>query len=226
MRTIEKITESSSTPCMSGFEEKTTLGTIHTEFKLGCASIDEDRSFKVIVIWTRFSGILAGIRFPQRMKNIDLKIYENNEGVGGTWYSNREPHAIIHLIVQEVQTDWSAFYSPGPEILADLKRVANKYQFMRFIKLRHELIHASYDEKTGKRHLMLRRQILESQESEIVEDTADFVLLCTGSLSRWKWPDIDGLESKAHGISTRWRLTFRQPHDLREQDKIFIYIDL
>ncbi|OCB88224.1 FAD/NAD-binding domain-containing protein [Sanghuangporus baumii] len=176
MRTIEKITESSSTPCMSGFEEKTTLDTIHTEFKLGCASIDEDRSFKVIVIWTGFSGILAGIRF-QRMKNIDLTIYEKmkvSEGPGiQIGIHNREPHVIIHLIVQVVQTDWSAFYSPRPEILADLKRVADKYKLMRFFRPRHGLIHASYDEKTGKWHLKLRRQILESQESEIVEGSAD-----------------------------------------------------
>ncbi|KAL5493003.1 hypothetical protein ACEPAI_4451 [Sanghuangporus weigelae] len=201
MQTIEKITESSSTSCMSGFEERTTLDTIHAEFKLGCASIDEDRPFKVVVIGAGFSGILAGIRFPQRMKNLDLTIYEKNEDVGGTWYSNRYPGAACdypshcYQYSFEEKTDWSAFYSPGPEILADLKRVVDKYKLMRFIKLRHELIHASYDEKTGKWHLKLRRQILESQDSEIVEDSADFVLLCIGSLSRWKWPDIDGLDT-------------------------------
>lgn len=30
-------------------------------------------------------------RFPQRVKNIDLTIYDKNAGVGGTWYSNKYP---------------------------------------------------------------------------------------------------------------------------------------
>ena len=65
---------------------------------------------KVVVIGAGYSGIAAGIRyvhtsdvagllnaerrsvrFPQRVKNIDLTIYEKNAGIGGTWYSNRYP---------------------------------------------------------------------------------------------------------------------------------------
>lgn len=69
---------------------------------------------------------------------------------------------------------------------------------MRYIKLQHELIHAQYDESSGKWHLKLRRPKLQSvadfQEYEIVEDTADFVLAGVGVLSRWSWPDIEGLK--------------------------------
>lgn len=32
-----------------------------------------------------FSGIIAGVRIPQRLKNIDFSIYEKNHTVGGTW---------------------------------------------------------------------------------------------------------------------------------------------
>jgi hypothetical protein len=32
-----------------------------------------------------FAGIIAGIRIDQRLKNIDLSIYEKNSTVGGTW---------------------------------------------------------------------------------------------------------------------------------------------
>ncbi|TBU51272.1 hypothetical protein BD310DRAFT_910766 [Dichomitus squalens] len=46
---------------------------------------------KVIVIGAGFSGILAGIRFPQKIPNVDLVIYEKSAGVGGTWYNNRYP---------------------------------------------------------------------------------------------------------------------------------------
>ena len=68
---------------------------------------------------------------------------------------------------------------------------------MRYIKLRHELIYAQYDEPSGKWKLKLRRPAEgssgDSREYEIIEDSADFVLAGVGSLSRWSWPDIDGL---------------------------------
>lgn len=84
-------------------------GSDGTPFKLGSFSIDEYRPLKVVVIGAGFSGIIAGIRcaisillckflanngryrFPQRIKNLDLTIYDKNAGVGGTWYTNRYP---------------------------------------------------------------------------------------------------------------------------------------
>lgn len=70
---------------------------------------------------------------------------------------------------------------------------------MKYIKLNHELIHAQYDEPSGKWHLKLRRPVAteteaESEYYEIIEDTADLVLAGIGSLSRWSWPDIEGLK--------------------------------
>lgn len=69
---------------------------------------------------------------------------------------------------------------------------------MRYIKLQHELIHARYDEPTGKWHLKIRRPVAGSSEDdptyEIIEDTADIVHAGVGSLSRWSWPDIEGLQ--------------------------------
>jgi cation diffusion facilitator CzcD-associated flavoprotein CzcO len=63
---------------------------------------------------------------------------------------------------------------------------------MKYIKLNHELAHAQYDEPSGKWNFRIRRGP-ESNREEI-EDTADILLLATGVLSRWKWPDIPGLE--------------------------------
>lgn len=47
--------------------------------------IDEDRRLKVICIGAGYSGILTAIRFPQRIENLDLVIYEKNDDIGGTW---------------------------------------------------------------------------------------------------------------------------------------------
>lgn len=62
-------------------------------FQLGDFPIDAARPFKVIVVGAGFSGIAAGIRFLQHIPNLQLTIYDKNEGVGGTWWSNRYPYA-------------------------------------------------------------------------------------------------------------------------------------
>ncbi len=31
------------------------------------------------------------LRFLQKVQNLDLKIYESNAGIGGTWYVNKYP---------------------------------------------------------------------------------------------------------------------------------------
>jgi cation diffusion facilitator CzcD-associated flavoprotein CzcO len=54
-------------------------------------SVDELRRIKVIVIGAGISGIIAGIRFPQRIPNLELIIYDKNEDIGGTWFENRYP---------------------------------------------------------------------------------------------------------------------------------------
>lgn len=69
---------------------------------------------------------------------------------------------------------------------------------MRYIQLRTELIHARYDEATGKWHLRLKRPVANSSpdaevQYEEFEDTADFVVSGVGALSRWSWPDLEGL---------------------------------
>lgn len=105
----------------------------------------------------------------------------------------------LYLSLILFQTQWSAFYAPGPEIRAYLERVVEKYKLMQYIKLQHELIHAQYDEPTGKWHLRLRRPMAGSPPDdpkyEVIEDTADLVLAGVGALSRWVWPDIEGLNN-------------------------------
>ena len=54
-------------------------------------SIDDASPLKVIVVGAGVSGILAGIRFPQRVKDIELVIYDKNEEIGGTWFENKYP---------------------------------------------------------------------------------------------------------------------------------------
>lgn len=50
--------------------------------------IDDVRPLKVICIGAGMSGIICGVRFPQRIPGLDLVIYEKNDDVGGVWYEN------------------------------------------------------------------------------------------------------------------------------------------
>lgn len=53
--------------------------------------VENFRKMRVVVIGAGFSGIYLGVRIPQRLRNVELAIYEKNEDVGGTWYENRYP---------------------------------------------------------------------------------------------------------------------------------------
>lgn len=89
----------------------------HSPFTLGNFSIDSSRPMKIIIIGAGFSGICAGIRFLQRMENIDVVIYDKNAGIGGTWYTNRYPLVSISFLIYSLNylvdvftADWLAIY--------------------------------------------------------------------------------------------------------------------
>lgn len=94
-----------------------------------------------------------------------------------------------------LQHDWSSMYAPGAEILAYMQGVVSKYRLEPYIKLRHELTGARYDESTGKWNIRLKRPSKSSPANfEEIDDWADFVFNGIGVLNRWKWPDIIGLK--------------------------------
>ena len=67
---------------------------------------------------------------------------------------------------------------------------------MRYIKLRHEVVHAHYAEPTGKWHVRIRRPKPNGPEGEFeeFEDVGDVLLTAFGAISRWKWPEIEGMK--------------------------------
>ncbi|KAH9925847.1 FAD/NAD-P-binding domain-containing protein [Epithele typhae] len=172
-----------------------------TNLSLGEFSIDEYQPVKVIVIGAGFSGIIAGIRFPQKIPNVQLTIYEKSGGVGGVWHNNRYPGlacdipAHCYQLSFEEKRDWSAFYAPGHEIREYLESVSAKHKLERYIRLNHEVVHARYDEPTAKWHVRVCRVKPDAPgETEEIEDSADVLFTAFGTLSRWQMPDIPGLK--------------------------------
>jgi ribulose 1,5-bisphosphate synthetase/thiazole synthase len=54
-------------------------------FELEEHPIDEIRQIKVGVIGAGLSGITAGVLLPAKLPGLDLRIYDKNTDVGGTW---------------------------------------------------------------------------------------------------------------------------------------------
>ncbi|KZT22659.1 FAD/NAD-binding domain-containing protein [Neolentinus lepideus HHB14362 ss-1] len=192
----------------------------HAEsYKLGDFSIDEYRPMRVVCIGAGVSGIIAGIRFPQKVPNVDFIIYDKNAGIGGTWYSNKYPGLSCDIPSHTYQytfednTEWSSFYAPGPEIRQYLERVANKYKVNKYIKLEHELVGAYWEDAEGKWRLRIKRpspnSTPENRQLEEFEDRADVLFTGLGLLARWNWPDIKGLKNFKGRIlhSAQWDVT-------------------
>jgi len=165
-------------------------------FTLKDEPIENQRPLKVRVIGAGYSGIYLGIRIPQRLRNVDLKIYEKNEGVGGTWFENRYPGCACDIPSHSYQysfdpnPNWSAFYAPAREICAYLTGIAEKYGVTRYVQLSHKITSCKWDDAAKKWKLT----ILDIKKNESFDDEADVVLSARGNLNDIAWPKIPGLK--------------------------------
>ncbi|GAW17271.1 hypothetical protein ANO14919_067260 [Xylariales sp. No.14919] len=177
-------------------------------FGLKDEPLDGHRRMKVRVVGAGFSGIYLGIRISQRLRNIDLQIYEKSEAAGGTWWANRYPGIACDIPAHSYQytfnpnPDWSSFYAPGREICAYLQNTAEKFGATRFIKLSHEVVSCTWDDEAKRWILAVRR----AETGEIFQDDADVLIGARGFLSNPSWPNITGLKDFAGEVmhSAAW----------------------
>ncbi|TFL03433.1 FAD/NAD(P)-binding domain-containing protein [Pterulicium gracile] len=200
----------------------TPTSTVETPFEYSDRSVDEPRPIKVAVIGAGYSGLLAAIRLSQRVRNVDLTVYEASDGVGGTWHLNQYPGLACDIpshayqFTFESKRDWSAYYAPGPEIRQYLEGIAERYNVLPYIEFRHRLVHARFSVPSSKWTLMMQRPVstdassgtglAEQTAMEDFEVEADVVLTGIGVLNRWSWPDIAGLQDFKGNIihSAQW----------------------
>ncbi|EON98585.1 putative flavin-binding monooxygenase protein [Phaeoacremonium minimum UCRPA7] len=90
--------------------------------------IENQRPLTVRVIGAGYSGVYLGIRIPQRLRNVDLQIYEKNDGIGA--------HSYQYSFAPNKR--WTSFYAPSAEICDYIQNIAETYGATRFIKLHHE----------------------------------------------------------------------------------------
>jgi len=105
----------------------------------------------VLVVGSGFAGLCMAIRLQQAGIG-NFLILEKGSEIGGTWRDNRYPGCAcdipshLYSLSFEPSTDWTRLYASQPEILAYLKRVADKHGLRRRIQLNITLRDAAWDE--------------------------------------------------------------------------------
>src|SRR5262245_26505262 len=115
-------------------------------------------TFDAVVIGAGFSGMymLHALRDKLGLK---VKVYEEGNTVGGTWYWNRYPGArcdsdsSIYCFTFDKQLlqewEWSERYPEQDEILRYLEHVAARYDLKRDIQFGTRVTGGEFDEQTN-----------------------------------------------------------------------------
>src|SRR3954470_17968387 len=149
-------------------------------------------NFDAVVVGAGFAGMYMLHRL--RGLGFSVRVYEQGDGVGGTWYWNRYPGArcdvesmqYSYSFSDELQQewDWSERYAPQPEILKYANHVADRFKLRSDIQLNTRVDQAVFDEGTN-------TWVVTTSGGTSV--SANYVVLATGCLSNARMPDIKGL---------------------------------
>src|SRR4051795_9855359 len=115
-------------------------------------------SFDAVVVGAGFAGMY--MLYCLRGLGLSVRVYEQGDGVGGTWYWNRYPGArcdvesmqYSYSFSDELQQewDWSERYAPQPEILRYANHVADRFNLRPDIQLNTRVDQAIFDESTSR----------------------------------------------------------------------------
>ncbi|HEY4220326.1 MAG TPA: NAD(P)/FAD-dependent oxidoreductase, partial [Myxococcota bacterium] len=164
---------------------------------------------RIAIIGAGFGGIGAAIRLQQAGFD-DVVVLERGDDVGGVWRDNTYPgcacdvQSHLYSFSFAPNPSWSRQYSPQPEILAYLRRVADEHGVRARIRFRHLVTKAQW---TGAHwHIEAR----DESTGSVVELRADAVVAANGALAEPVLPDIPGLASFAGKTmhTARWDKSF------------------
>ncbi|KAK4187955.1 hypothetical protein QBC35DRAFT_523186 [Podospora australis] len=161
------------------------------------ATVENMRPMRVVVVGAGFSGILAAIRIPERLRNVELVVYEKSPDVGGVWSLNKYPGVACDVPSHSYQytfapnPHWSNLYAPGSEIRQYLQDTAEKFGATRFIKTSHKVEHGEWDAADKKWKINVKNLAT----GETFNDEANILISARGQLNEIAWPQISGLQS-------------------------------
>ncbi|KEF56419.1 uncharacterized protein A1O9_08000 [Exophiala aquamarina CBS 119918] len=175
-------------------------------------SIDSPHGLKVIVVGAGISGILNAIKLPRLVEKLDLVIYEENGGLGGTWLENRYPGiacdipAHMYQLSWDSNVAWSHYYASGHEILDYWRRVAQKYDVEKYMKFSSRVKEARWVAREAQWVVTIE----DVATGQVVQDRSDALITAYGALNSWDWPQIPGLAKFKGSLmhSAKWDESF------------------
>ncbi len=150
--------------------------------------------FDAIIIGAGVTGLYQLHRL--RQCGLSVRLYEDGNGVGGTWYWNRYPgcrfdsesetygYSFSKELLQE--WDWKEHFSGQPENERYLNYVADKFDLRSDIQLNSRVTSAIYDEKEHRWEI----QINNGQRVR-----AQFLIAAVGILSAHYTPPFEGVDT-------------------------------
>ncbi|KAI9027069.1 hypothetical protein DFJ74DRAFT_662934 [Hyaloraphidium curvatum] len=169
------------------------------------------RELDVVCIGAGMAGITAGIMSQWRLKKVNLRIFEKNPELGGTWWENRYPgckcdvpsHAYVWRFAPN---DWVSGYPSSHEIFEYFRRVYWEYGVDQFVRYNSPVFKLAYDDASAKWEVHVRDLTTGREYVEL----ADVVINGQGFLNRPKWPEIPGLRSYQGKMlhAARWDTTY------------------
>jgi cation diffusion facilitator CzcD-associated flavoprotein CzcO len=134
-------------------ESKATGKYVVDEHPLG-----QPRQLRVIATGSGASALNVARSIDVHMKNVDLVLYEKNHDLGGTWLENTYLGCACDIPSHCYQYScspnpkWNKFYSPAPEpeILKYFQDTAEEYGLRKYIKFKHQIIGATWNEERGR----------------------------------------------------------------------------
>ena len=147
--------------------------------------------FKVLVVGAGMMGINAAVKLQQA--GFEFEILEKLDDVGGNWLENTYPGAAVdtpsrvYSFSFEPNASWTKYYPNGPEFLAYLSRVVEKYNLRSRIRFGTQVDGAEWDESRKLWVVRARR----GGESVVYE--ANILLMAVGPNNAPSYPDVKNL---------------------------------
>lgn len=162
---------------------------------MGSIGIQQEQVYDVLIIGAGLSGICSLHHIRQRFPSWRVKVLEAASDVGGTWFWNRYPGARFDSesvsygfswdkdLLQEWH--WKEAFSPQPETLKYIQRVAEKHDLRKDIQFNTRIASAVWDDDDHTWRFV--------DESGTTYKTT-FFISCLGFLSSPTLPNIPGID--------------------------------
>jgi len=112
----------------------------------------QSRPFRVAIIGAGFSGLAAAVAL--RRQGLEFEIFEEAEGIGGTWWKNRYPGAEVDLesIIYSysfAKHDWTRTHATWDELQRYLEGVADTWQITPHVHFKVRVHSATWSDTDG-----------------------------------------------------------------------------